>query len=725
MQIKKIPLYLNRIIIGFALLFLTVICIGTLKFPGTLSVKGSIPVPLQMVIIMTGAGALLVLFLFLFGKIEKMSERNRRNLTVFLFVLIIAVFAGILVKFSYISPTKDSHIMLDESIYLAQNPHLLFTSDSIYADYYQLYGNTYFFVYLIRGIIMFLNVLGISQYRTVLYILNCFVLTAGIFFAYLSARKVLGEKQACCLMILFALNPVYYGMAIWPYSSSFSIPFMTLSLYLCICIFEAVKEKQRTKYIVLSIITGILAAAGYLIRPTSLFVLIAAGVLAVLLIRELRKPDIFITAALVILSFAAGVMVLSRISGSLFTEVSGQNLPITHWLDMGSHGNGAYNANDVKEMLEIPAGRERTMYGLSQMMENYRSLGVVGTLKLFISKLTSVFSDGYTHIDRWFVNGAVSTPLYRILFGDQKDGLVIYAQCFRLTVLIGFVISAVDHLRRDTIGKYGFTLITTFLGACIFYCVWEYNSNYSLVFVWTILMTAQPGLSRLSDIIQKKKTLWDRKSITYILYTVTAAVSVYLFIILTTVPVTHQVFSINNTINTLRLRRAVPAEQGDVITQSFHASLGFDRLKFAVSSADEAVSSNEAVYSITLQNENGDVLAEKPVGTEQINDGYFVWELDEMQNREKADQGYTIQIRILQDNPEFFFDRSSAYYFSAYEGELKISGNVTAAPNTLAMQVYREESGPALKTVPALLFCGIYCLVSFAAVFLIRRNAVQ
>ena len=91
-------------------------------------------------------------------------------------------------------------------------------------------------------------------------------------------------------------------------------------------------------------------------------------------------------------------------------DTSEREVPITHFLMMGSHGNGTYDNEDVKYTKSIQNPEERKQKTWNAYVENLKNNGIAGNVKLLLKK-EAVWGIGtrgyyqyikavsYTHLD--------------------------------------------------------------------------------------------------------------------------------------------------------------------------------------------------------------------------------------------------------------------------------------------------------------------------------------
>ena len=73
-------------------------------------------------------------------------------------------------------------------------------------------------------------------------------------------------------------------------------------------------------------------------------------------------------------------------------------MPLSFWLLLGSHGDGAWNDEDLNAVKAVQNPEDRSKFALNKALKNYTALGVDGTLRLWCNKLIMAWADGIGHL---------------------------------------------------------------------------------------------------------------------------------------------------------------------------------------------------------------------------------------------------------------------------------------------------------------------------------------
>jgi hypothetical protein len=268
-------------------------------------------------------------------------------------------------------------------------------------DYYSMYPNNIMLTLMLAGYLSVLHHFGTTDLYLGAIVLNAVVMTVAVGLAVTVARKIAGTGTA-----IFVLLPcaVYVALSPWiavPYSDTLGMLFPILLLYLFLL-------SQQTKNPIVThclwIAIGLVAAVGFYIKPTVLFVLIAAGVAMAFTLRaRLREwRRVAAVAGCLVLAFGTFVAASTAIKASLAASGTlsfdlydnDKEFPVTHFLKLGSVGLGGYNGPDVIESKSIESPQGRFQNGIDVYVERVSEMGPWGYLDFLNVKGKAILGDG-------------------------------------------------------------------------------------------------------------------------------------------------------------------------------------------------------------------------------------------------------------------------------------------------------------------------------------------
>ena len=131
--------------------------------------------------------------------------------------------------------------------------------------------------------------LGITDVLFPLYIANVMAILLAVVLLYMIVKEMLGIRAANKTLLLCTLNPIYYGLTFWSYTTTFSLPVMMGVMLFAI---RCYKAKKIWSEILFAVGEGLLLVLGYEIRPTAIFPFVAIVLFTVGILRKhqiLRK----------------------------------------------------------------------------------------------------------------------------------------------------------------------------------------------------------------------------------------------------------------------------------------------------------------------------------------------------------------------------------------------------------------------------------------------------
>lgn len=272
---------------------------------------------------------------------------------------------------------------------------------TIDADYYSMYPNNIMLTLVLGGFLSALDQLGAADLYLGGIVLNAFAMTSAVLLVVVVARRIAGTGTA-----IFCLLPcaVYIALSPWiavPYSDTLGMVFPLLLLQLFLL-------SQATKTPVLALgfwfAMGLVAAIGFYIKPTIVFVLVAASIVMIFTLRTHRREwrRIAVVAGCLLLAagtFAVGTTAIKAAvgaSGTLSFDLNNNDkeFPVTHFLKMGSAGLGGFNGPDVVETKSIQSVQGRFQNGIDVYVERVSEMGFWGYLDFLNVKGKAIFGDG-------------------------------------------------------------------------------------------------------------------------------------------------------------------------------------------------------------------------------------------------------------------------------------------------------------------------------------------
>ena len=431
-------------------------------------------------------------YIQLFRAMNRMKKRELIILSVIMAVIMLGIHGILLLSLDPYS-SSDAYNMQDMALYLAKTGVRQVTGDAPHAEYYGYYSNNYFLTIVLSKYMKLMLALGIADMYKPLHFLGTASVLITTLFLYLTGVRVAGMKGGAGVLAFCVGNPLYYLMSFWLYSNTCSLPFTAGVVYFAVRLFY---EKNRTDRIVSSVLLAVCAVVGYFIRATAVIPLIAFilcyGVEVTAGKRNIRQA----AQNLAVLALVGTVLAygMNTWNQSYFSQISDQNIPVTHWIMMASHGNGKYNKEDLNYTTSFETKEEKKEATLEKIKENYGSY-TPGELKEFLHKklLTSwCFADGGDLRSR-ISQDRKYTRVYTWLVGDKAEVFRMYCYAFRLACL-GLVMAGFWSLiRKKEMSVYPVFYAVSLFGGICFYSFWEVKNTYGMPFVMFLLLLGAYG----------------------------------------------------------------------------------------------------------------------------------------------------------------------------------------------------------------------------------------
>lgn len=634
---------------------------------------------------------LIALLVWSFAKIDGHKDDHvwQVRFSVVLFVFMALLMAGVLF-FVAPQPMTDSFEDIDAAMYLVQNG--IMDDEFGYIGNVAAYGNNQLFIVLLAGFFRVLLACGIQDVLAPLMVANLIAVLGGEYVFWRTMRECRGAACANKFLLLCALNPLYYGLVCWLYTMTFSLPLMAGILFGALRIRRATSLRASIGW---GALVGVLLVLGYGIRATSVFpfmaIVLVGGLLAIGASKEQRKRVALATLVVVVVAVVAhGATTV--VQDRYFGELADRNYPVSYWLAMGSNEEGTLKGRaeyrEVANDLSLsPEERSRSMW--ESTAENYRELGVGGTLNLWLNKTLLTWSDGYSWIDVRTRLGQHKGPLYDIIAGNHSHLFRAYCGAFRMVTVLGLVYGCIVGLRRKELGVLELVCEVTLLGAVLFYCVWEAKNVYSGPFVPLMLILSTYGINTFGVQTRALKHRYPKVRLAALV--VTACLVIVAGVECGTLfgEVAERSYVRLGTHASNKYTRKL---KFSTAVQDFFMSESFNELKIGLFYKGKDVS---ARYEATLQNEAGELLASWEFSSEDLQKGRratFVSLPLELVVPSRDNERYVLQLQKLDASlPSLRVYTTPTCYLDYFNGQAEVDGTPLVGDLMLDVCYVAEE----------------------------------
>ncbi len=575
----------------------------------------------------------IVLLLSLFFAHSFFSHRDERFLnraSLFLGILILSIqTAFILILKANIR--YDAFWILDQAVEMLETHEI---SPVISNAYFSQVPNNYGLTILTYWFLSILKALGVPSgcFMRAVQFFNIFFIDLSLLCIYLFIRKRKGVRGAAFFLFFCALSPYLYVWAPYYYTSTTSMLFACLAVFLWECIRTSASWKKQC---LLAVLMGILCITGYKVRATSLIAYIAVILYWSVFHqkgsfrRYLRPLLFFILSAAV--SFVSWKGIVRHYAPFDTTDTA---FPISHFIMLGTYGpDGSFCVDDQRYTISLPTAEAKRAGTMEVIRTRLSENGFAGNVRLLLNKQLNCWADG---TDAYMQENNLCSGYNRLhayITGSRSGYLASYAQIFRWLQLflvciycIWALLSLCPRLRKlfpkilpesarlfeREPGTDLFLLALNLLGGMVFHLLWEAGPLYSIAFTLFSYALAAEGIEMLKSLpilnTQAARTAVFSSSFFCLLISASCLLSNWQIYTQEEQVLTD--FVVNQQMETAG-EDGPDMETGQIWTQTFETETPFNvlNLYFASPENDE----NNSVYQITLTDAYGTVFYDEPL----------------------------------------------------------------------------------------------------------------
>lgn len=521
----RLCLWLTVIFSGILLVLSVVSLIGYRKF-----YSGSFIYAREFLTVILSAVSFVLVFQWLYKKMKYMGRR----VSLLLFFCIVVAQVLFLVLVSHPMVISDAARVQNEALDMVKWNNGKMDLDY---SYMQQYTNNHFVVVLFYYFYKILSMLGITEIWIPTIMLNIFCINAGIYFTYRTAKRLKGIACANLVLVFFLLCPTTYVWLTTAYTNTFSFPFVMAILYLCLWLRGG---EPNGKNIVKCILLGFVTVVGYFVRPTTILPIIAMFLFSMVKFfeeplivkrKEMRmlnsewnltkrisgKRNTLIKAGIVLLvcvvTWAGCQMLLDRHIDR--EKITGQ-FPVVHWIMMGlnERTGGGFAGEDVDYTKSFEGVEAKKKADVERLKKRVADMGPSGLILHGFVKMARVWAMGDDDSLQKSSYAHDYPVLYERFMGSGNGWFLVYMQAFRMAIYVLLTMSVLRQLRQGACREL-FLYTLTFLGAVLFFLIWEANMKYNICFMGVYLILMADGTEALRHQIclykiAKKKKKWGK-----------------------------------------------------------------------------------------------------------------------------------------------------------------------------------------------------------------------
>ncbi|MCR5372449.1 MAG: hypothetical protein K6E41_03160 [Solobacterium sp.] len=288
---------------------------------------------------------------------------------------------------------------------------------------------------------------------------------------------------------IILLNPVWIAYAPYYYTDTISLPFAAAGLLVLIISLQNTIPLKRTALCYLS---GLLLFAAMKIRVT--FILLILSVLIGLMYRRKRR-DFLKTTVVLLLSFLSVQFVYQRLEDvHMQMDTYDTALPATHFMMMGSHGDGKYSYDDCVYTLSFSTHEEKVRHTWKAYLDHLKQNGIPGNIKLIVKKEIVVWCSGTRGYDQYTEHVRDETRLYHVFYGNCSGWFKGLMQSYQILLFVCIALG----LRKYRSGTSDlFLLIMVFwCSTILFSVIWEAHARHALSYIPFLTFLCLPAFQK-------------------------------------------------------------------------------------------------------------------------------------------------------------------------------------------------------------------------------------
>ena len=440
---------------------------------------------------------LLIIYIGLLALIYLLSLKNNLLLSSILGILSVAfiyIFCKLNKKYNFINKILENKIIIISLILLAillRFSLLMFDYNEVYSDEATFYYNAvslasnleinskyiavfpYLFGY-INILSMFMKVFGTTIYHAITF--NIIIDLIGSVFAYLFGKKLFNDKnKGILLLLIWLFNPfnIIWCMKILPINIVNTM--IIISAYVFECLLSSFNNK---KYLIISIILGIIIGISNSFRPIMIIFLIAIFLYYLYLIIFSKYNLKKLLLSFIMISLCYGVY--NNLNYKLVEDATGYT-PSKSGSGWSVYVGSNINSNGewflepkldeffVKDEDFSPS--EIHEYFMEEGIKNYKSYNLITVSKFMIKKLEVLTNDVYSYTYENFTSSVINQ--------SKKYNTVLksYLYCFWFLMFIINIFSIFNITDKDENSRLVFYRLF-FIGLVVSHLLVEVSPRY-------------------------------------------------------------------------------------------------------------------------------------------------------------------------------------------------------------------------------------------------------
>ena len=654
------------------------------------------------------------LFLFfagMFRAISHLSDKQQKVLTAVMFSIQFLLMGAFLSCLSP-QPMVDSLADIDTAYYILQNGPV--PKDYTHFELMSPFGNNYLFVLELTALMKVMQVLGLTNLLLGLRIINVLAIELSLLFMWMFFKDAKDVATANKALLISTFCPVLYCYSIWVYTVTFSMPFLMAVLYVSYKLFH---EKNVWKYVLLSLFDGLLCFAGYCVRPTAVFPLLAAGLVSIpLVIRSKQWWKPVATYACITVIALSLTPAAKTVTSLYFSELEPYNYPVSYWLSMGSHDEGTiYTRQQEIELAEKNRKMEDFDEALKENIRvNYEENGFLGNLLLWENKTLYTWSNGFNLIRYNLFFGETPSEWNSILHGERSQLFRLYCYAFHALMLLSAAFFCFHSVRKrenaaDLSPGKAMTLLTI-AGGILLYMFWEAQHYFYTPFLPLFFCMEQEAVASFEHRFEKTRYHSKKTAVIYAVCVIFVSCNLVAVNQVETDFDTYRIYSTGR-----NAWADTKVEYDTTLEQEFSPHKWFNNMTIQAV-ADRG---DTSPYLMQITDSKGTVLRQKFFSGKDIKKQYLYWNFGDLSGTKQ----YRLRIQKTQpDKGSMVFFAQNTYYVDAYQGSLKTDLKTDYAGDLKIDVNFTKEERPYFTSTECAVIVIAYLLFSVSGAWFLLKE---
>lgn len=358
--------------------------------------------------------------------------------------------------------------------------------------YFSVYPNQNAYIVLTAVLWKVGSMLGLSsgQIPILLNAVNLVCLDISFVLLYLIfvmvRERTFSQRVSMLTAILF--QPFLYIGVCYYYTITLSMPFFMGIIYLYFKLVIRQEKSTVRGYLWM----GLLFAVGYLLRATTVIPMIA--ILCVWLYFGPRRKEM-------LLVLLTGILCISLLgkwnTAKIGLDTTDTAFPAMHWVMMSMTSPGCHNAEDETFTASFPTKEEKKAAVKARLKEKMDDMSKTDMGVLLLEKMKNTWGDGINGYTVYLENCVNTDGIYEAVFGQHKDGVILYHQVYYLFMMLLFIKNILAGMKKPDWISYVWQL--SYLGGILFYLLWETSGQYSIPFLPLLMLGAMDCFAKTGE----------------------------------------------------------------------------------------------------------------------------------------------------------------------------------------------------------------------------------